>query len=105
LIREDKFPLQTSNEKSYPTIELKYPHTKRYNGGSPHALIDGIKGSTNFLDGKWQGFLEVDMHATIDLGQTTNVNRVTANFMRDQGSWIFFAERNNLLCFSRWKNI
>jgi hypothetical protein len=89
LIREDKFPLQSQNVKTYPSIELKYPHTKRYNGGSPHALIDGIKGSTNFLDGKWQGFLEVDMHATIDLGQTTNVNRITANFMRDQGSWIF----------------
>jgi hypothetical protein len=69
-------------------------------------LIDGIKGSVQISSMvRWQGFLEVDMHATIDLGEMTNVNRVTANFMRDQGSWIFLAERNNLLCFSRWKNI
>jgi hypothetical protein len=87
--RFSKAIIRNNDKQSYPTIELKYPHTKRYNGSSPYALIDGIKGTTNFLDGKWQGFLEVDLDAVIDLGEPIEINRVSASFMRDQGSWIF----------------
>jgi len=73
----------------YPTITLAHQPNRQYTGGSSYALIDGIRGSHNFHDGKWIGFQEDDLDATIDLGKSVSIASIHAGFMRSQGSWIF----------------
>ena len=57
-----------------------YHKDKRYTGGGDTALIDGIRGSISYADGKWQGFYPNNMDVTIDLGEVTGVHYIKANF-------------------------
>lgn len=61
----------------------------KYTAGGEIALINGITGSDNFHDGNWQGYEAVDLNVIIELEELAPVERVTANFLQDNGSWIF----------------
>lgn len=63
--------------------------SERYNAGGRYGLVDGIRGSNNYTDGLWQGFLANDMVATIDLVEETEVSSVTTGCLHDHRSWIF----------------
>jgi alpha-L-fucosidase len=76
-------------KSTYNSIELAHPHSERYTGGGRLALLDGQYGSTNFLDGRWQGYEGHDLEAVIDLGQSRPVKRVKVNFLQDLNVWIF----------------
>jgi hypothetical protein len=71
------------------SIEYTNPFSKLYTGGGNQALLDGKRGTINYKDGFWQGFLKKDMEVMIDLGDVVPVNKVTAGFLQDQGTWIF----------------
>ena len=58
--------------------------------GSGDALVDGLRGSRDFSDGRWQGFQGDDLVAMIDLGSIVPVQSVTCGFLQSQTSWIFF---------------
>lgn len=58
-----------------------YRHNKVYTGGGDTALVDGLRGSNTYGDGRWQGFCPNDLDITIDLGEVTDVSYVIANFM------------------------
>jgi hypothetical protein len=68
------------------TLNTKY--SSQYSGGGDQALIDGIRGTTNFSSGAWQGYQGTDLIAVVDLGQTQSVSRLGAGFLQDVGSWI-----------------
>ena len=70
-------------------IELVSQFSHLYTGNSQMALIDYLHGSSNFRDG-WQGFYEVDLEATVDLGKIREVNEVSVGFLQDNYSWIFY---------------
>ncbi|MEE2659424.1 MAG: chitobiase/beta-hexosaminidase C-terminal domain-containing protein [Candidatus Latescibacterota bacterium] len=70
-------------------VDLDFPYSDRYPAGGPEALTDGVLGTSNFLDGRWQGFEGVDLEAVIDLGSAINVESVSARFLQNQGSWIW----------------
>ncbi len=71
-------------------IELKYAFARRYAGGGKNGLINGLKGTSDYNDGIWQGFEGVDLIATIDLGKTQHVKEISCGFLQNQVSWIFF---------------
>ncbi|MGE0089526.1 MAG: GH92 family glycosyl hydrolase [Bacteroidales bacterium] len=71
------------------SIEIKNPPHPQYTGGSDSALIDGIVGDIDFRLGSWQSYYGVDLDAIIDLGKTTSVSYLSANFLQDINSWIF----------------
>lgn len=71
------------------TPEYANRFSDRYNAGGRYGLVDGIRGSRNYTDGLWQGFLANDMVATIDLGENPPVNSVTIGCLQDTRSWIF----------------
>ncbi len=75
-------------------LQLKYtePYSNNYTGGGPNALLDGVRGSTSYKDGLWQGFHRIDMEATIWLGDKKNINKITVGFLQNIPSWIFFPE-------------
>ena len=62
---------------------LKYP------GNGKETLLDGINGSINFSDGKWQGFEGDDFDVIVDLGKAVTVNSVSIDFLQNVNSWIF----------------
>lgn len=61
---------------------------KRY-AKSAFTLVDGVRGSLNHGDGKWQGFQKDDMIATVDLGKTIPVKKITAGFLQNYHFSIF----------------
>lgn len=68
------------------TLNAKY--NSQYSGGGDQALIDGIRGTTNFSGGAWQGYQGKDLVAVVDLGKLQKVTKLGAGFLQDVGSWI-----------------
>jgi predicted alpha-1,2-mannosidase len=73
------------------TLESRY--SSQYTGGGDFALIDGIRGTTNWSGGGWQGYQGKDFIAVLDLGTVQDVSRVGAGFLQDMGSWIWMPRR------------
>ena len=69
---------------------LTYPFSNRYKGGGDIGLVNGLRGSKSHTDGLWQGFEKDDLLAEIDLGKTTKLKEITAGFLHNIDSWIFF---------------
>ncbi len=65
------------------------PYSYRYPAAGERTLTDGLKGSSDFRDGYWQGFHGNDIEVIIDLGKEIPVNSVQMNFLQSQKSWIF----------------
>ncbi len=59
-----------------------------YTAGGPTGLTDGLKGSENFADGRWQGYAGQDVEVVLDLGAPTEVNEISADFYQRLISWI-----------------
>lgn len=74
-------------------IRFANPADKRYNKAGEMALTDGILGSRDFSDGIWAGWQGGDLDATIDLGQVTEINSISANFLQQSGSWIILPQQ------------
>ena len=75
------------------TINLISSYSSQYTGGGDLALIDGLRGTTNWSSGEWQGYWEKDFVAVIDLGKAQRVSQVGAGFLQDVGSWIWLPRR------------
>jgi hexosaminidase len=75
------------------SVVLASPSSPKYTGGGPGALTDGVKGSTSFGDGFWQGFEGDDLVATVDLGEPTSIRSIGTGFLENVASWIFFPTR------------
>jgi predicted alpha-1,2-mannosidase len=71
------------------SIKLLSNYNRQYTGGGDLALIDGVRGMTNFSDGAWQGYQGQDLVAVVDLGATQNVSKLGAGFLQEIGSWIW----------------
>ena len=72
-------------------VTLTYPYSGLYNGGGDQALVDGIRGSSNFRLGHWQGFPS-DFEAVIDLGKVKRLSRISAGFLQDSRAWILMPQ-------------
>jgi predicted alpha-1,2-mannosidase len=75
------------------SIKLLAKYSSQYTGGGDSALIDGIRGTTNFGAGVWQGYQGQDFVAVVDLGKAQNVSRLGAGFLQDVRSWIWMPKR------------
>ena len=51
------------------SIALETEYANQYNAGGQNALIDGIKGTSDFRTGTWQGYHDTDVIATVNLGK------------------------------------
>ncbi len=70
-------------------VALARPYSPRYDAGGPGGLTDGLFGSRNIGDGRWQGFEGDDLEAVIDLGRTRTVKRVSLRVLRNINSRVF----------------
>jgi len=70
------------------TIVYDNPYHHSYTAGGDNGLLDGIRGDPSSF-AEWQGFLGVDLGATVDLGEDRRVRRISTGFLQDYASWIF----------------
>lgn len=87
--RSDTATAEFFKAPSWKSIAIRNAYAPQYAAGGDRALIDGLKGSTNFRTGLWQGYEGTDIDITIDMGSSKNVDSVQINFLRDENSWIF----------------
>jgi hypothetical protein len=70
-------------------LNSKYSsYNPAYAAGGDMALLDGIKGSNNFADGRWQGYQGQDVDIEIDLKKITPVQSISMDCMQNSYSWI-----------------
>jgi hypothetical protein len=70
-------------------IKLNSTYDNQYTAGGPAGLIDYIRGGKNFRLGAWQGYNGTDFEAIVDLGKIQDINKISAGFLQDIGSWIW----------------
>ncbi|MEM6378739.1 MAG: sulfatase-like hydrolase/transferase, partial [Bacteroidota bacterium] len=78
-----------ANKAVNASIDLRNKPTRKYSAQGGNTLIDNKRGTIDFTDGRWLGFLKVDLDAEINLKQTLNIDQVTVRCMQDQGNYIF----------------
>ena len=74
-------------------LTLQSNYSSQYTGGGDFALIDGVRGTSNWSGGAWQGYQGKDVVAVVDLGGVQKVSKVGAGFLQDIGSWIWMPSR------------
>jgi len=77
---------------------------KSYQGQGEGTLTNVIRGTKNFHDGQWLGWLGDDVTLSLDLGQTTEVSEVRIGAMDAQSSGIYFPERLTVALSADGKN-
>jgi hexosaminidase len=53
----------------------------RYMAGGQNALLNGYRGGLTYMDGLWQGYTN-DLDCVIDMGEVTDIHKVSALFMQ-----------------------
>lgn len=72
------------------SVQLHSQYNKQYTAGGDEGLIDGIKGSTNWRKGDWQGYQSQDFECVIDLGKEQKITYCSAHFLQDSRAWILY---------------
>jgi len=79
---------------NYPPPEyLTGNYSERYTANGIFGLIDKIRGTENFRDGKWQGFQGEDLELLIDLNTSTTITKFGISCFQDNARWIFLPEK------------
>lgn len=66
------------------------PYDNQYTGGGANALIDGIRGGSDFRTGSWQGWRGKDAELVVDLGRERPITTVGVSCLEEIKSWIWF---------------
>jgi predicted alpha-1,2-mannosidase len=75
------------------SVRIVSPYSSQYTGGGDNAIIDGIRGTTNFASGEWQGVQGKTYEAIIDLKRETEIRTLGASFLQVAGPWIWMPDR------------
>ncbi|MCO6509632.1 MAG: discoidin domain-containing protein, partial [Aridibacter famidurans] len=70
-------------------VRISSKYSNQYTGGGPKGLIDGLRGTTNFASGEWQGYQGQDFEAVIDLKRPIKISKVGGGFLQVARSWIW----------------
>ena len=68
-------------------------YSYQYTGGGDDAIIDGMRGTTNFTAGEWQGYQGKTFEAVIDLQRETTIKFLGGGFLQVVRSWIWMPDR------------
>ncbi len=65
------------------------PHPA-YNSGGAATLVNVLRGSKNFHDGQWLGWLNTPVEILLDLGEINSVSEVQLGTLENQGAGIYY---------------
>lgn len=71
------------------SVKILSTYDNQYTGGGDLALIDFIRGGTDFRNQLWQGYQGQDFDAIVDLGSVQSIHYLAAGFLQDVRSWIW----------------
>ena len=74
-------------------ISYEPEYDKRYTGIGNKTLINILRGSKNFHDGQWLGWLNKDVEIILDLEEIKEISNISLGSMTDQGSGIYFPSK------------
>jgi hypothetical protein len=80
------------------------PYDPQYNAGGNDAMIDGMRGSSDFRTGAWQGWQGKDVELIIDLSTQPNVRSVGISCLQETKSWIWYPSRIEVWTYSTGPN-
>ena len=72
------------------TVSLQSTYAPQYAAGGDQALVDGLVGGEDFRSGEWQGFQGQDVLASVDLGRTMVLDRISIGMFQEPRAWIWF---------------
>lgn len=72
-------------------VEYKNPVSRFYQADGPNSLTDGVRG-TSAVGKYWHGFSGKDLIATIDLGETKNIQSIVLGCLQNYSDWIFLPQ-------------
>ena len=70
-------------------LNLLTDYASQYAAGGHTALIDKVRGGTDYRNGNWQGYEGVNLEAVINLGHKKEISEIRVGFLQDENSWIF----------------
>jgi hypothetical protein len=70
-------------------IEVLSRVSPMYTAGGTDALVDGVKGTTNWRAGEWQSYQGNNFEAVVDLKKSKTIKKVNLTLLQDIGSWIW----------------
>ncbi|TDN95037.1 hexosaminidase [Salegentibacter sp. 24] len=73
-------------------VTYKNSYHNNYKGGGETGLVDVLRGSKYFKDGRWQGWINQPAILTINLEQPTRVSQVIVGSLEEQGTGIYFPQ-------------
>lgn len=86
------------------------PHPK-YRADGPATLVDNKRGTFNFTDGRWLGFLDEEVTIEIDMGKVMQADTVALRCLQDLPNYILFPEKVEFTfskdgqTFSSWQEV
>jgi hypothetical protein len=63
-------------------------YSPAYAAGGAMGLLDGVRGSERFADGRWQGYQGEDLDIVIAFERPTKIKRISTGFLQQSVSWI-----------------
>lgn len=70
-------------------IVLTNQPNKKYEGNGVATLLDGLKGSQTYTNGKWLGFQGDDLETVITFDNLTDISKIELVFLENNHAWIF----------------
>jgi hypothetical protein len=87
-VLEKYFLVHKAIGKLYKLNSEYSKYNAAYSGGGPNALADGLTGSENFADGRWQGFQGQNVEAVFDFGAKTEISKFGITCLQNSYSWV-----------------
>lgn len=72
------------------SIEITSKANPQYFAGGADGLLDGVTGDADWKKGYWHGYQDQDFNAIIDTKKKNTHTKITARFLADNRSWIFY---------------
>ena len=94
-VKSESYPIYAQFHKANTKwrINIKDPYLNQYSGGSRRALIDQIRGNSDFRTGAWQGYFGVDLDIEIDFRKKKEIHGVYLSVLQDIKSWIWYPKK------------
>lgn len=73
-------------------VKYMLPFWTKYTAAGEKTLTDGLRGSWNYTDRRWQGFVQ-KMDVIVDLGATQEISYVGGDFMQRVSAWVWLPEK------------
>ena len=72
-------------------VNYQFPISRFYMADGPNSLTDGVRG-TSIVGKYWHGISGKDLIATIDLGETQNIQSIALGCLQSYSDWIFLPQ-------------